>query len=769
MWQEKLFRIDVALNPTVEWQSRLEGELLMVLEGELTVELINKKVVLNRGDILYINNGERHALTSGDKDVLVFSCCISPGAQRGQAFYQCNSQETMDAKPFQEMRETIHGLLVEYYAGSEGEDFLRLSLCYRLLHLLDTYHKVHPEGIGQESRIQMICAYIEQNYVEKLTLQMLAEKFYLAPSYLSKIFKADLGENFVVYVNKVRMKHAVEELIATDHGITQIALQHGFGSAAGFYAQFSREYGIKPLEYRRLHKVKESKRNKDDHAEVKRRLGEHLNYIRPENMRPKGREIEIVADVNQGKVVRQNFLKLINMGDAQQIYRSDVRRALLEVRAEAGNVVRFWNIIPEEVYRGAEWRDFSLVDECMEFLRGNNLTPYIQFGSERKGVAGFLTEESIARFETPEQVISAAKQLIIHLSRSYPSGQSVIFELRKSYQGYEGEPAGINYIWVFREIRELLREYLPNSLMGGPGNSLRDYLNEGALDELTVDAVKPDFLAFSAFPYRTLSRELRLLADPDYLAKDLGQLKKLMDRRGIGDLPVYITEWNAFLASENYFQDSRWKACYTAKIYSDTLDKVDLIAHNQLFDERRETGDEVKPLFGGGGLIASNGLQKAAFSALKSLRTMGNTLLVQTDNAVITRGGKNRIRMILYNYKHFNYKYYTKKAQEILPESLKEYLEDTENQTIRIRFTGLEDGVYRIKHFGISEAQGSVLDEWVRKNCQVLRKSEILVLKNASEPDLSVYTVEAVGGQVELEFTLEPLDLISIDMVRDSV
>ena len=63
-----------------------------------------------------------------------------------------------------------------------------------------------------------------------------------------KIFKEETGENFVEYLNRVRLVKAAE-LLQRDLSVSEIALQTGFKSASYFNKKFKEFFGVPPTSY----------------------------------------------------------------------------------------------------------------------------------------------------------------------------------------------------------------------------------------------------------------------------------------------------------------------------------------------------------------------------------------------------------------------------------------------------------------------------------------------------------------------------------------
>lgn len=98
--------------------------------------------------------------------------------------------------------------------------------------------------------IERIKYYISKNY-RTATRQSVADYFFLNPSYLSQLFKAETGEVFTDYVNKIRMEEAKRMLIQTDYKIQYIADMVGYASSQHFNRTFKKYTGMQPAEYKK--------------------------------------------------------------------------------------------------------------------------------------------------------------------------------------------------------------------------------------------------------------------------------------------------------------------------------------------------------------------------------------------------------------------------------------------------------------------------------------------------------------------------------------
>ena len=102
------------------------------------------------------------------------------------------------------------------------------------------------------SRIHKVQDYIENNYWQNCSVEVLAEIAGFSKYHFSRIFKSILQESILQYVNRIRLEHSLFMLAhRTDKNMTDIAYELGFGDSAAFSRAFKTYYGISPLTYRK--------------------------------------------------------------------------------------------------------------------------------------------------------------------------------------------------------------------------------------------------------------------------------------------------------------------------------------------------------------------------------------------------------------------------------------------------------------------------------------------------------------------------------------
>ncbi|WP_214629079.1 response regulator transcription factor [Paenibacillus agaridevorans] len=98
--------------------------------------------------------------------------------------------------------------------------------------------------------VEEVKQYIEQNLSKELTLEDVADRLGLNPSYFSQLFKQMTDETFVQYRIKRRMERAKKLLALPHYKITDISHEVGYADHPHFTKTFKRMTGCTPSEYR---------------------------------------------------------------------------------------------------------------------------------------------------------------------------------------------------------------------------------------------------------------------------------------------------------------------------------------------------------------------------------------------------------------------------------------------------------------------------------------------------------------------------------------
>ncbi len=93
-------------------------------------------------------------------------------------------------------------------------------------------------------------AYIEKNFNKDISLEDVAGYVYLNATYFSRIFKENMGENFIDYLIKLRIKKAKQLLLNQNYKVYEVCDMVGYKTTKYFYKLFKEYTGYTPTEYR---------------------------------------------------------------------------------------------------------------------------------------------------------------------------------------------------------------------------------------------------------------------------------------------------------------------------------------------------------------------------------------------------------------------------------------------------------------------------------------------------------------------------------------
>jgi len=93
-------------------------------------------------------------------------------------------------------------------------------------------------------------AYIDLHYRDKISPEWLSDDISINVKLLQKVFQHLTGLSIHAYLNKVRIEHALEELLDYSKPIKAIVFRNGYKSVTQFGRQFRKQNGVSPQDYR---------------------------------------------------------------------------------------------------------------------------------------------------------------------------------------------------------------------------------------------------------------------------------------------------------------------------------------------------------------------------------------------------------------------------------------------------------------------------------------------------------------------------------------
>ena len=97
--------------------------------------------------------------------------------------------------------------------------------------------------------VRSMIAYVHNHFRESISLGEIARSLNMNSSYISKLFKDEVGVGFVEYLNEVRLEHAKELMDLKNRKLKELIEESGFYSYQYFFSLFKKKYNMTPKEY----------------------------------------------------------------------------------------------------------------------------------------------------------------------------------------------------------------------------------------------------------------------------------------------------------------------------------------------------------------------------------------------------------------------------------------------------------------------------------------------------------------------------------------
>ena len=182
-------------------------------------------------------------LTLGSSIDIIVETMAAPGPQVAR----------LPASEYEEARALFLFMKKESAARRAGyQAMVRLKLMEAILMLARARIGNESPGLTGPIRFHPTEAlqYIQERYADQLSLQQIASRYGLNPSYFSRLFHRHEGVSLVEYVNRVRIQKSCQLLKRSEAGIIEIALAVGYNNISHFNRYFRRIMGMSPREYR---------------------------------------------------------------------------------------------------------------------------------------------------------------------------------------------------------------------------------------------------------------------------------------------------------------------------------------------------------------------------------------------------------------------------------------------------------------------------------------------------------------------------------------
>ncbi len=225
-------------------------------------QLNNRDYSLQRGDILLIPPDTPHGWLQRSNSMdpyMGYRICIDASAAElllqfpphrdlrltEQTFIRtCGTIWEYSGDLFRVLYEETHFRTIGWQSSAFAAALSLQTCISRALH----YNPTMPITQEKSDFYQSVLSYVTSNLANKLTLEDIAQRFWVSPSTITNLFNRHAGTSFYKFVTSLRLAEA-KNLMAEGMPMEKIALRVGFGDYSTFYRAFKKEFSISPRQF----------------------------------------------------------------------------------------------------------------------------------------------------------------------------------------------------------------------------------------------------------------------------------------------------------------------------------------------------------------------------------------------------------------------------------------------------------------------------------------------------------------------------------------
>lgn len=234
-------------------------ELGLVLAGEAKVRVGDKSFAIRTGSLFFFNANEPHEIIASNREgVRIAYLQVASGfcgdylsCFRNLEISENELTHCLTPDQHYALMERMVQSLMNYMDESGDLQALRCirSICDLFVGLLSyvPYRQISEAAYlarnKKMARLARITEYINENYAEKITLETLARKERVTPTYLSHFIHDNLNMTFQEYVATQRFERALKLLRNTTMCLTDVSVVCGFSDVKYLSKMLEKHFG----------------------------------------------------------------------------------------------------------------------------------------------------------------------------------------------------------------------------------------------------------------------------------------------------------------------------------------------------------------------------------------------------------------------------------------------------------------------------------------------------------------------------------------------
>lgn len=259
----RLFHLTDKETKEVEYHYHDFDKITIFMKGHVTYTIEGKSYDLKPYDIVLVKHNDIHRLTVDNSTlyerIIVY---ISPN------FMNAYHTDSYDLNYCFEKAEEEHSNVLRITSlekssllrsisrleasfsddGYAADLYRQIIFLEFMIHLNRAARKDHLKYIDTDScntKIQDILGYINENLREDLSIDSIADQFYISKYYMMRLFKQETGYTLGQYISQKRLLLA-KELLLSGESVTKACFDCGFKDYSTFSRAYKRLFGESP-------------------------------------------------------------------------------------------------------------------------------------------------------------------------------------------------------------------------------------------------------------------------------------------------------------------------------------------------------------------------------------------------------------------------------------------------------------------------------------------------------------------------------------------
>lgn len=229
--------------------------LLVVLHGHVTVSVNNHPpVVFTQGYACHPEHGPYSIEVPKTKEAEYVLITYRVLPQNGAWMLHGPLRTLSEAKikyMLDELLRTIQEVPVHSEEEEAMQQFRKRLILERILFIFLYETRMRQEETSSAAAIAESLSYMNEHYMLKLTLPMLAERAGISQGHYTVLFKQHTGSTMTHYLRSLRIDKAKQMFLQTHLPAKEIAQRVGFADYFHFSRIFKKEVGCSPTAFQR--------------------------------------------------------------------------------------------------------------------------------------------------------------------------------------------------------------------------------------------------------------------------------------------------------------------------------------------------------------------------------------------------------------------------------------------------------------------------------------------------------------------------------------